>query len=422
MDMYFWNFKFAAICLFIFTDSHFCQNISHEGRLLNDLFSSYDSRVRPSHTPTNVFIVVDMKKLVTIDQNEQFLSGHFGVLLVWSDARLTWNTSAYGGISEIIVDYTSIWTPDIIIRNELGNKRGFEDMSDKTVTIYSFGLIFLQRQKNINVGCTVDVLKFPFDEHNCSISVGPSHATTKQLIVFDNSASINGISTYLFQENSEWEFINTSVKRNDQILRGVTFPELKYELHFRRRSLDFIVSFLVPIVILSFLNLLCYHIPIESGEKLNVCMISFLTFAVFVSFMSEILPRHSIRILRINVYLVVQFAISGFNIIAQAFVLHVYYSNDQNMSCIRKILLKLCSLFKLKRSESFDVSLNSEEGSITKSTAKENANKDAISDIQCENNYNCLVNFAIKFDRCLGVFAFLLNIASLVTYLVLALG
>ena len=390
------------------------QTISHEGRLMNDLFSTYDKRVRPTRAPTIIVVGLSINILTKIDQREQVLSGNFGIVLAWVDERLSWNASEYDELSDIVVDSSTIWTPDIIVRNALGNKKGLGDISDRSVTIYNGNILFFP-SKDINVRCSMDASKFPFDEQNCTIILGSSHATSNQLNMIRIPSHV-GIDHSSFLENNEWEFTKTSAEIREESIPGAKYPRINFEIHFRRRSFDFVASVLIPIIILTFLNQLCYHLPIESGEKLNICMISFLTFAVFASSIRDSLPRSSINIPRFNVYLMVQFVLSGFNILAQAFVLHIYFSNEPNMSIVRRIVYKLCNLIKQNRRSTINISLNSENELTTSPKATGDTTIDTCAEIRC-GNHNDFPTIAIKIDRYLGFFAVVMNIASLATYL-----
>ena len=55
------------------------------------------------------------------------------------------------------------------------------------------------------------------------------------------------------------------------------FPFVMFEIHIRRRTLYFVVNIIFPGLIISFLSLLGFSVPPESGEKIALeitCLLS----------------------------------------------------------------------------------------------------------------------------------------------------
>lgn len=61
----------------------------------------------------------------------------------------------------------------------------------------------------------------------------------------------------------------------------------------RRRPLFLTLTLIFPIITLSFMNMFCFVLPIESGEKIGMSVALYLTFAVFGSILSDAMPKDS---------------------------------------------------------------------------------------------------------------------------------
>lgn len=101
-------------------------------------------------------------------------------------------------------------------------------------------------------------------------------------------------------ENGEWEFQNFTYKEYYDAEFDLT--KIMYTLEFQRRYRYFLLCTIMPIVILSVLNSLTFLIPVESGERITYCLTLFLTFTVFLTLFDQTMPRNSIDVPYITVF------------------------------------------------------------------------------------------------------------------------
>lgn len=106
--------------------------------LVNNLLSGYNFNVDPGPTkleysvmPTSMFICekYDTLKLTAWES------------MKWSDRRLKWDPSEYGGIDSIRLPSDIIWTPDVILYNN-GHFEGKGNRASVNVLIQSDGTVF----------------------------------------------------------------------------------------------------------------------------------------------------------------------------------------------------------------------------------------------------------------------------------------
>lgn len=73
----------------------------------------------------------------------------------------------------------------------------------------------------------------------------------------------------------------------------------------RRRFLFFMLILVFLIIILFFMNVFCYVLLIELGEKMGMLVVLFLIFVVFGSILSDVMLKDLENILIFIVYVIV---------------------------------------------------------------------------------------------------------------------
>ena len=97
----------------------FVGSSQHEGKLIKDLLKYYEPYARPSF---NASLPLAVKHGITIqtldlDIDKQLLTANSWISMEWQDVHLKWNSSDYGGVTNIRLPSTRIWVPDIIPYN-----------------------------------------------------------------------------------------------------------------------------------------------------------------------------------------------------------------------------------------------------------------------------------------------------------------
>ena len=94
----------------------------HKGTTLhNDLFENYNPKVRPifeSNQPVVVDIILELVKILAVDEIHQTFKTSVNIKLRWFDERLVWNKTEYGNINKIVFPLDkNIWVPDLMNLN-----------------------------------------------------------------------------------------------------------------------------------------------------------------------------------------------------------------------------------------------------------------------------------------------------------------
>lgn len=114
-----------------------------------------------------------------------------------------------------------------------------------------------------------------------------------------------GIDTQLMAENAVWSVVNTAVGREAGGEAGTDEASVIYMLKLERKPRFIMLSMILPILMLAILNLLVFVLPYESGEKASYAVTVFLTFVVFLTILSSVLPTNSDSLSIFSVYIII---------------------------------------------------------------------------------------------------------------------
>lgn len=110
-----------------------------------------------------------------------------------------------------------------------------------------------------------------------------------------------GIDLEQYSANSEWDLIDSVATVEDESLESSVI----YTLKIRRKPRYMVLSVILPIVMLSVLNMFVFVLPCDSGEKASYAVTVFLAFAVFLTIISSALPRNSESLSIFSVYIII---------------------------------------------------------------------------------------------------------------------
>ena len=99
-----------------------------------------------------------------------------------------------------------------------------------------------------------------------------------------------------YQENGEFSLESFSSDYN--ITRysccEEPYPDIIFTLKLRRKTLFYTVNLIIPCVGISFLSVLVFYLPSDSGEKVSLSINILLSLTVFFLLLAEIIPPTSL--------------------------------------------------------------------------------------------------------------------------------
>lgn len=301
---------------------HKNETMDTETVLQDTLFHAYNRYRKPVKIydrKVQVGLGLHILSLPKLDIRSQTLHTAIWLRVDWTDEYLRWNSGDFSGINFLRLPADKVWIPAVCNMHEISGKRCLTyssvENTNSEVEIESNGHVSLSEAMESIILCSFNVQKFPFDIQICTFTFFASTKQSHSLELMHNQSSFD--SRY-FIGNEEWGLISTNVQKNAWKL------EMKIEL--RRRPLFLTLTLVFPIITLSFMNVFCFVLPIESGEKMGMSVAVFLTFAVFGSILSDSMPKDSENISLFIVYVTVQIFLSGLSVVLETIVLRIYHA------------------------------------------------------------------------------------------------
>ncbi|KAK6976614.1 neuronal acetylcholine receptor subunit beta-3 [Biomphalaria glabrata] len=294
----------------------------------------YHTEVRPIKNQDNVLKVLvgfQIVAIVKVDEIAQsFISNGF-VFFTWIDEMVAWNPGNYGGQFLIHPLPEDIWRPRVVLRNTLGDRDLFDD--DKApVFVFASGLVNWAPGSLFPASCELNMVDYPFDEQTCAIQlVAMSLSSDEMQFYTDPDAKVG---TSYFNSNGEWELIDSTMKVSNISAGAANLSAVDFVLVLRRRPYFLMLNIVLPVVFLSFLNILVFTIPVESGEKIGYGITVLLALSVFMSIISGMLPRSS-TLPRVTIYLFILLAISVLTVVDSIIIVYIYHKEEKEEKHIK---------------------------------------------------------------------------------------
>lgn len=215
--------------------------------------------------------------------------------MYWLDKRLAWDLDdpKNKGIERLVIDLDKIWRPDEMIYEAIA-----ESAVQPAATVFADGSIAISVPKYQTIGCSMQLVNFPFDTQTCEFKLGSKSYTYDQVDliprIFDDSG--NGLQatgkmpgSEFYERNKDGRVINVSAVGLDfpfkpnlewTLLKIRTTPHLekyscckepfaliKYELVLRRVPLTYMTSIIIPMFVIITISFLSYLMTPVSGAR-----------------------------------------------------------------------------------------------------------------------------------------------------------
>jgi len=314
--------------------------------LYSKLMTTYKKEVRPgdgSAGPIGVRMCLYLYAINNLNGRERSMTVTAQTKFEWTDERLKWNESDYNGISVLTVPATDIYFPPVGLKNSIGSSfRRVDATRVFPVYISSKGTVRWDVIGDYKSSCLQNMRWFPFDTQSCQLQFG----TLTQLVPFINMEKTDSYISYdYFTASEEFKVVTSYVcgVNVSETHEYVRMTEVQFWFILQRRPLFFLLSVLIPVIIIALLSALPFYIPNESGAgpKLGFLLSVMLTFAVFLLLLERSLPHNSQNIPVLLIYLSTVISIAGLNIFLQVLCLNLHNKHDLNPlpKCLRKLMM-----------------------------------------------------------------------------------
>uniref|UniRef100_A0A672GZD6 Cholinergic receptor, nicotinic, delta (muscle) n=1 Tax=Salarias fasciatus TaxID=181472 RepID=A0A672GZD6_SALFA len=295
-----------------------CWGRNEEERLIKYLFKEkgYKKDLRPverQQDVVDVYLSLTLSNLISLKEVDETLLTNVWIEHMWTDYRLSWNSSEFDGISVLRLPSDMLWLPQIVLENN--NDAQFEVALYCNVLVYDSGFCSWQPPAIFRSSCSINVNYFPFDWQNCTlkfVSLTYNAKEVRILLKEDEEETEKWTVEWIvidpqsFTENGEWEIIHLPAKRNTHKhipMESNKHQDVTFYLIIKRKPLFYIVNIIIPCVLISFLAALVYYLPADSGEKMTLSISVLLAQSVFLLLISQRLPETSMSVPLIVKYL-----------------------------------------------------------------------------------------------------------------------
>ncbi|GMT07316.1 hypothetical protein PENTCL1PPCAC_29490, partial [Pristionchus entomophagus] len=291
-----------TVLVLLYSISLCVQASPDEYRLLSDLRHNYDPYERPvanSSDPLQVSIKLYLQQILDVDEKNQVITLVAWIEYTWSDYKLKWDPSEYGGIRDIRIPGTAnaIWKPDVLLYNSADEN--FDSTYPVNYVVSHTGDVLHVPPGIMKLSCKIDITWFPFDDQICHLKFGSwtySGSFIDLRISPPNesiSYEIEGMDRQYFVPNGEWNLLAVPAKNETKIFDGEPYPAVFFFLIIQRRTLYYGLNLIIPSLLISLMTVLGFTLPPDAGEKITLEITILLSVCFFLSMVADMTPPTS---------------------------------------------------------------------------------------------------------------------------------
>ncbi|XP_045137611.1 acetylcholine receptor subunit alpha-like isoform X2 [Portunus trituberculatus] len=307
-------------------------------RLYDDLLSNYNKLVRPVVNVTDVLTVrikLKLSQLIDVNLKNQIMTTNLWVEQYWFDYKLIWEPEEYGGAKMLHVPSDHIWRPDIVLYNNADGN--FEVTLSTKATLHMNGLVEWKPPAIYKSSCEIDVEYFPFDEQTCVMKFGSwtydgFQVDLRHLDEIEGTNVVDiGVDLSEFYRSVEWDILEVPAVRHEKFYTCCDEPylDITFNITMRRKTLFYTVNLIIPCMGISFLTVLTFYLPSDSGEKVTLSISILISLHVFFLLVVEIIPPTSLVVPLLGKYLIFAMILVSISICVTVLVLNVHFRSPQ---------------------------------------------------------------------------------------------
>ena len=273
-------------------DMEQCPTLQDEQRLQNDLMSGYNKNLRPTKDrtlPTIVSVAFYLLQIKGYDAKTRSFSfsGVFG--FEWISQNMVWNKTQYGGIEYTIFPQSDVWLPQLLPGNahtEIKPLGSGGDLNDIPVRVYHNGYSTWSTGGMYEHACPGDITYYPFDYQTCEIQNFPWFYGKNELLLYP---AFGDVAFIYLKPNGLWDVVDSKVEVTDFDYR----QQFLVTITIKRYPTYYVINIIVPVIVISLLNILVFLIPASAGERVSFAVTMLLAMSVFLTIVSDNLPETS---------------------------------------------------------------------------------------------------------------------------------
>lgn len=128
--------------------------------------------------------------------------------------------------------------------------------------------------------------------------------------------------------------------------------DIFFNITLRRKTLFYTVNLIIPCVGISYLSVLVFYLPADSGEKIALCISILLSQTMFFLLISEIIPSTSLAMPLLGKYLLFTMILVALSVVVTIIILNIHYrkpSTHKMAPWVRSFFIKILPRLLLMR-------------------------------------------------------------------------
>jgi nicotinic acetylcholine receptor len=136
-----------------------------------------------------------------------------------------------------------------------------------------------------------------------------------------------GIDLSDYYQSVEWDILSIPAQKNIKYYDCCIEPyyDIYFNITIRRKTLFYTVNLIIPCVNISFLSVLVFYLPSDSGEKLTLGISILVALLVFYLLLIELIPPTSLVIPLLGKYLLFTLILVNLSILLTIFILNLHH-------------------------------------------------------------------------------------------------
>ncbi|KAI9528575.1 hypothetical protein NQZ68_018755 [Dissostichus eleginoides] len=290
-----------------------------------DLTNNKEMLVRPAgdyKKPTWIYVQMSILAILDVKEIDQTFVSFVWIYMKWEDRHIYWNPRNFGGLDKMTVPTDLLWKPDLMIEEMIEKDKA---VPNPFITIHSNGFVEHVMDLMVVSTCKMQIYKFPFDTQNCTLSLKSIIYPEEELKFefFENNTLVTEWTRQMLRNESEWFLIGMTVQHQSVLRFHQNQSVVIYTITMKRRSLLYVVNFLVPVLLLFVLDLASFVISDSEGEKLGFEVTLLLAVTVMQLILNDILPCSSDSIPLIVVYCIGIFGLMMVSLLETILVMYL---------------------------------------------------------------------------------------------------
>ncbi|KAK3769679.1 hypothetical protein RRG08_004931 [Elysia crispata] len=314
------------------------QTYNQTADLMRNLFNGYDKNIRPllnQNDTLNILVDIKLRAVENVNEKDQIITLSVVLVLFWVDEMLAWDPRDYGNLTVINPGTDMLWLPPLNLWGQISENQLLVDTSFVVpLHVSHTGLVSWYTRVRFVQMCKMDMTYFPNDEHRCLFEIYIHTYYVHQVKMQLTSPTISD-KNYI--ENIEYECIPSLMQSQEYGYDSNGFQVLLIPLTIRRYPHYFVVNLLFPTLALSFLNILVFVLPADSGEKVGYSITVLLSVMLIMGVTTDNMPASS-QLPLITQFLAILIAISVLSVVATVMSLVIHHRDETEQAKRTKIL------------------------------------------------------------------------------------